>query len=258
MPHARSLFVSSLLTLLLATSASASGSGSHLFTFLKEQVPGGALEQTWAPGFGVGRTFQPLTLTSSDAAFANPSGDHTVAVLTNNDVNLGGIAAAFTDNRGCQDYYWSGWFFTGAGNTRRGLVVRADPTNDFQTFYQLVVNAGLFQLRFRKFVNGAPQPDLASWFLNTLPPGIPQVNTWHRLEISAQGNVFRCWFDDVEMTTAPIVDNDNPILLGWVGAYNFSASVGETPVYFDDLALQGDRNTPVRHASWGEVKQRFR
>jgi hypothetical protein len=256
MPLARTLFASSLLTALLATSAGAAG--GHAYIFLQEHVPGGALENVWAPGFGVGRTFTPLTLPSTDPASPNPSGDNTVAVLTNNDVNLGGIAAAFADNGGCPDYYWSGWFFTGAGNTRRGLVVRADPSNGFQTFYQLVVNAGLFQLRFRKFVNGAPLPDLGSWFLNTLPGGVPQANTWHQMEISAQGNVFRCWFDGIEMTTAPIVDNDSPILQGWVGAYNFSASVGEVPVYFDDLLLEGDRPTPVRHSTWGELKQRFR
>ena len=256
MPHARSLFGSLLLSAVLASSAGATG--SHLFTFLEEHVTGGTLQHAWSPGFGVGRTFQPLTLPPTSPAYPNPSGDNTVAVLTNNDVNLGGIATALTDNLGCNDYYWSGWFFTGDGNTRRGLLVRADPTNDFQTFYQLVVNAGLFQLRFRKFVNGAPLPDLASWTLNTLPGGVPQVNTWHKLEISAQANQFRCWFDGIEMTTSPIVDATNPILTGWVGAYNFSASVGEVPVYFDDLVLEGDRNTPARHATWGEVKRRFR
>jgi hypothetical protein len=255
MPLARTLCVSLLLTATLAGSAAASG--GHLFTFLQERVPDGTLENVWSPGFGVGRTFVGATLPSTDPAFTNPSGDHTVAVLTNNDINLGGIAACAAESK-CPDYYWSGWFFTGGGNTRRGLIVRADPTNQFQTFYQLVVNAGLFQLRFRKFVNGAPLPDLASWFLNTLPGGLPQVNTWHQMEISAQGNQFRCWFDGVEMTTAPIVDNDSPILTGWVGAYNFSASVGEVPVYFDDLLLEGDKPTPVRRTTWGELKQRFR
>lgn len=254
MPHARTFFASMLLSAALATSASAAG---HPYVFFQERVPGGVLENTWQDGFGLGRTFQPLTMSPSDPAYANPSGDHTVAVLTNNDVNLGGLAEAA---RGfpCPDYFWSGWFFTGDGNTRRGLVVRADSTNGYQSFYQLVVNAGLFQLRFRKFVDGAPLPDLASWFLNTLPGGVPQVNTWHSMMISAQGNQFRCWFDDVEMTTAAIVDNDSPLLTGGVGAYNFSASVGEVPVYFDDLLLEGDRPTPVRNASWGEVKRRFR
>lgn len=256
MPLARTLFVSLLLAATLVSHASAAG--THAFTFLRERVPGGALENSWSPGFGVGRTFQPLTLPPTDPAAPNPSGDNTVAVLTNNDINLGGIAAALTSNLGCNDYYWSGWFFTGEGNTRRGLIVRADPTNDFQTFYQLVVNAGLFQLRFRKFVNGAPLPDLGSWFLNTLPGGVPQANTWHHLEISAQANQFRCWFDGIEMTTAPIVDNDSPILTGWVGAYNFSATVGEVPVYFDDLLLEGDQPTPARLTTWGQLKQRFR
>jgi hypothetical protein len=255
MPHARTFFASILLSATLATSASAAG---HPYVFLQERVPGGVLENTnWQDGFALGRTFQPLTMSPSDPAYANPSGDHTVAVLTNNDVNLGGLAVAA---RGfpCPDYFWSGSFFTGAGNTRRGLIVRADSSNGYQSFYQLVVNAGLFQLRFRKFVNGAPLPDLASWFLNTLPGGVPQLNTWHSMMISAQGNQFRCWFDDVEMTTAPIVDNASPLLTGGVGAYNFSASVGEVPVYFDDLKLTIEGAVPARTTTWGAIKKLYR
>ena len=59
----------------------------------QERVPGGTLEQTWLPGFGVGRSFTPLTLTAGNPAIPNPSGDNTVAVLQNVDINLGGIAA---------------------------------------------------------------------------------------------------------------------------------------------------------------------
>lgn len=252
MSLARALFASLLLSAVLATPASA------LFLLKQERVPAGALEQSWSPGFGVGRTFEPLTLASGDPALPNPSGDNTVAVLTNNATSLGGIAEAATDPLGHADYTWSAWFFTGAGDTRRGLVVRADPTNGFQTFYQLVVNAGLFQLRFRKFVNGAPLPDLASWTLNTLPGGIPQANTWHHMRVVAAGNSFRCFFDGVEMTTSPILDATDPILQGWVGAYNFSATVGDVPVYFDDLKLEADTPSPARSTTWGELKQRFR
>ena len=252
MALARTLSLAVLLSAALAPSANA------LFLLKQERVPGGELEQTWSPGFGVGRVFTPLTLTSEDPAIPNPSGDNTVAVLTNNATQLGGIALAAMEPLGHADYTWSGWFFTGAGDTRRGLVLRADPTNEFQTFYQLVVNAGLFQLRFRKFVAGAPLLDLGSWFLNTLPGGVPTANSWHHLQVSAAGNSFRCFFDGIEMTTAPIVDATDPILRGWVGAYNFSASVGEVPVYFDDLKLEADTPSPTLRASWGELKQRFR
>lgn len=224
----------------------------------QERVPGGALEQTWLPGFGVGRIFTPLVLPAGDPAMPNPSGDNTVAVLQNNDINLGGIAACATDPNGYADYTWEGWFFTGAGDTRRGLILRADPTNGFQTFYQFVINPGLFQLRFRKFVGGGPLPDLASWFTNTLPGGVPTANSWHHMKVMANANSFRCFFDGTELTAAPIVDTSAPILGGWVGAYNFSASIGEVPVYFDDLTLSIEGATPSRTTTWGAIKKLYR
>lgn len=224
----------------------------------QERVPGGALEQTWSPGFGVGRIFVPLVLAPGDPAINTPSGDNTVAVLQNNDIGLGGIAVAATDPSGFSDYTWEGSFFTGAGNTRRGLILRADPNDGFQTFYQFVINPGLFQVRFRKFIAGAPLPDLASWFLNTLPAGVPTVNSWHHMKVVANANQFRCFFDGIELTATPIVDASAPILGGWVGAYNFSASTSEVPVYFDDLTLTIEGAVPTRTTTWGAVKKLFR
>ena len=226
----------------------------------QERVPGGVLEQTWLPGFGVGRSFTPLVLPTGDPAIPNPSGDNTVAVLQNNDISLGGIAACATDPNGTADYCWESDFFTGAGNTRRGLILRADPTNGFQTFYQFVINAGLFQIRFRKFVNGAPlATDLGSWFANVLPAGVPTVNSWHHLRVDATANSFNCYFDGTKLNASPIVDATDPILTGWVGAYNFSASVGEVPAYFDDLDLScPDQPTAARGATWGALKKLYR
>ena len=51
---------------------------------------------------------------------------------------------------------------------RRGLVLRADPSNNYQSFYMFVIEPGLFQIRFRKLVNGSPTT-LASWFSTVLP-----------------------------------------------------------------------------------------
>jgi hypothetical protein len=224
----------------------------------QERVPGGVLEQTWQPGFGVGRTFTPLTLAAGDPAIPNPSGDNTVAVLQNNDINLGGIAACATDPLGLPDYTWEADFFTGAGSTRVGLILRADPSNGFQTFYQFVINAGLFVIRFRKFVNGAPNPaDLASWNATVLSGGIPQQNTWHHLRVDAAANSFDCYFDGQKLNAVPIVDATSPILTGWVGAYNFSASTGEVPVYFDNLTLNVGP-TPTRGTTWGALKKLYR
>ena len=225
----------------------------------QERVPGAVLEQTWLPGFGVGRTFTPLALPAGDLAIPTPSGDNTVAVLTNVATSLGGIAVAATDPSGFADYTWEGDFFTGAGNTRVGLILRADPSNGFQTFYQLVINPGLFQIRFRKFVAGAPLPDLASWLATVLPGGVPTANSWHHLKVVALANTFRCYFDGYELTGGvPIVDNSAPILGGWVGAFNFSASVGEVPVYFDSMVLSIVGAVPTRASSWTAVKKLYR
>ena len=224
----------------------------------QERVPGGALEQTWSPGFGVGRNYTPLTLSGADPAFPTPSGDTTVAVLQNVATSLGGIAVSATDPSGFADYTWEGDFFTGAGNTRVGLILRADPTNGFQTFYQLVINPGLFQVRFRKFVAGAPLPDLAIWFTNILPAGVPTANSWHHLKVIAQANSFRCFFDTTELTSTPVVDTSSPILGGWVGGFNFSASVGEVPVYFDNLTLSIVGAVPTHTSSWASVKKLYR
>jgi hypothetical protein len=242
-----------LFSLMSAAAAQAAG-------IKKERVPGGTLEQTWLPGFGVGRTFTPLTLPAGDPAIPNPSGDNTVAVLQNNDINLGGIAACATDPDGHADYIWEGNFFTGGGDTRRGLILRADPTNGFQTFYQFVFNAGLFQIRFRKFVNGAPiVPDLASWFATVLPGGVPALNSWHHLKVDATANSFDCYVDGFKLNATPIVDATDPILTGWVGAYNFSATIGEVAAYFDDLDLScPTAPTAVRGATWGALKKLYK
>jgi len=249
---ARKVSITVILLAAVVSSANAAG-------IKKETVPGGTLEQTWLPGFGVGRSFTALTLTGADPAIPNPSGDNTVAVLQNNDTNLGGIAACATDPGGYSDYTWEANFFTGNGDTRRGLILRADPTNGFQTFYQFVINAGLFQIRFRKFVAGAPVvPDLASWFATVLPAGVPALNSWHHLRVDATANAFDCWFDGTKLNATPIVDATDPILTGWVGAYNFSASVGEVPVYFDDLDLTCTTPpTAARGTTWGALKKLY-
>jgi len=250
---ARNVFLAAALLAASVSAANAAG-------IKVERVPGGALEQTWLPAFGVGRTFTPLTLTGADPAIPNPSGDNTVAVLQNVDINSGGIAACATDPNGFADYTWEANFFTGAGDTRRGLILRADPSNGFQTFYQFVINAGLFQIRFRKFVAGAPVvPDLASWFATVLPGGVPTVNSWHHLRVDATANSFDCWFDGFKLNATPIVDATDPILTGWVGAYNFSASVGEVPAYFDDLDLScTSAPTAARGTTWGALKKLYR
>ena len=220
-----------------------------------ERVPGGALELIWLPGFNTPRDLQPLLLDSSNPAYANPSGDHTVGVATNAPQDSGGIVLTCTDPAGLSDYTWEGWFFTGDGNTRRGLVLRADPSNNFTTCYQFVIQSGLFQINFRRLNNQTPTT-LGTWFANTLPNGVPAVNTWHHMKVVAQDSTFRCFFDDFELTTAPIVDSG--IASGWVGVYNFRFDLGGVPVYFDDLTLSGQDPTPTHPVTWGQVKALYR
>jgi hypothetical protein len=246
----RSLLILSLLAVLAPVAGAA--------VVKQERVPGGALELTWSPGFGVGRVFTPLALPAGDPAIPSPTGDNTVAVLQNVATGLGGIAECATDPSGFADYTWEGDFFTGAGNTRVGLILRADPSDGFQTFYQFVINPGLFQIRFRKFVGGGPLPDLASWLATVLPGGVPTANSWHHMKVIAMANSFRCFFDGTELTSTPILDTTAPILGGWVGAYNFSASVGEVPVYFDNLTLSIEGVVPTKTTTWASVKKLYR
>jgi hypothetical protein len=254
---AKRLALSIVLSAILVTAA---GAGVR-----EEHVTGGVLDLVWQPGLLLPNN-DPLPnkmaaaiLDPSDPAYANPSGDHTVAVATNSFApDSGGVILTCTDPAGFADYSWEGWMFTGAGNTRRGLVVRADPSNSFQSCYQFVIQSGLFQLNFRKLVNAAPTT-LATWFATALPAGSVPPNTWHKMKVIAVGNGFRCFFDDFELTGGvPIVDMSGPSLpAGWVGAYNFRFDLGDIPVYFDDLVLDG-LATPTRPSSWGAIKALYR
>jgi hypothetical protein len=238
-------FTASVLCAMSATAA----------PLLEEHVTGGALDLPWLNGFGVSANMQAATLTPGHPAFANPSGDHTVAVATTMPPDSGGIVLSATEPAGLSDYEWEAWIFTGDGNSRRGLVVRADPTNGFASNYQLVIQSGLLQMNFRKLLNGSPTT-LGSWFTNTLPGGVPAVNSWHHMKVVAQGSQFRCFWDGTELTAAPIVDSD--VAIGWVGVYNFRFDVGGIPFYADDLLLSPLGVTPTVTRSLGQVKELFR
>ena len=245
----KALIISLTLTLGLVAAATAG-------TLAEEHVTGGNLDLVWAPGFATPNNMYAKTLVASDPAYNNPSGDHTVAVAQNASPDSGGLIVTVT-NPGAvgPDYSWEGWFFTGDGNTRRGLILRANPANDFTSCYQMVIEAGLFQIRFRKLLNRTPTT-LATWFATALPAGSIPVNTWHKMKVVATGSEFRCYFDDFELTGTPIIDTD--YATGWVGVYNFRFDLGNVPAYFDDLVLNGDVATPTRHNTWGALKQRFR
>jgi hypothetical protein len=221
----------------------------------EEHCTNGALDLVWDPGFGLSNRLQPLSLLPSDPAYANPSGDHTVGVATNSAApDSGGLILTTTDPAGLADYVWEARIFTGNGNTRRGLVVRADPTNGFTSSYQFVIQSGLLQVNFRKLINQTPTT-LGTWFSNSFPGGSPTVNSWHKMKVIALGNTFRCFWDDVELTTAPIVDSD--LSSGWVGVYNFRADLGGVPFYVDDLVLSPAPTVPVAPTTWGALKARY-
>jgi len=220
----------------------------------EEHVTGGQLDLVWQNGYFVSANMKPLTLVPSDPGYANPSGDHTVACATNMPPDSGGIILTATDPAGLADYDWEAWIFTGDGNTRRGLVVRADPANGFQSSYQFVIQSGLFQLNFRKLIDQSPTT-LGTWFANTLPGGVPAANTWHHMKVSAIGSSFRCFWDGFELTTSPIVDS--ALATGWVGVYNFRFDLGGVPFLTDDLLLSPGGETAAGRTSWGAVKLRY-
>ena len=245
-----------LMLTLAPTWASAAG-------MLEEHVAGGTLDLPWRNGFGVSNMLQPLTISAGHPAYPNPSGDGTVGLaLTSSAPDSGGLILTCTDPGGIADYSWEARVFTGDGNSRRGIVVRADaatladadPGNDFATCYQFVVQQGLLQFNFRRLVNSAPTT-LGTWFSNTFPGGSPAPNTWHHMKVIAVGNTFRCFWDGYELTTTPIVDATIPT--GWVGVYNFRFDLGNIPFYVDDLILNDLAKTPAARLSWGELKRRY-
>jgi hypothetical protein len=230
---------------------------------LEEHVTGGNLDLAWRNGLGISNMLQPLTISAGHPAYPNPSSDGTVGLaLSSTAPDSGGLILTCVDPGGVSDYSWEGWVFTGDGNSRRGLVVRADaatladadPGNDFSTCYQFVVQSGLLQFNFRRLVNSAPTT-LGTWFSNTFPGGTPQVNTWHRMKVTAVGNTFRCFWDGYELTSTPIVDS--AIASGWVGVYNFRFDLGSIPFYVDDLILDDLATTPASRTSWGALKRRY-
>jgi hypothetical protein len=250
MHMAKTLSLASLLALAVALPAAA--------TVVEEHVPNGNTQLVWVTGFNTNRMLIGGVLDGADPAYANPSGDHTVGVLTTAITDSGGIALSCTDPQGQSDYTWEGWFFTGDGTTRRGLIVRGDPTNNFYSTYQFVLYAGNAQLTFRKLLNQTPTT-LQSWIGPAIPGGIPAANTWHHLKVTAVANTFRLWWDDTELTSGgPIVDTNGPLLTGWVGVYNFRFDISNLTTYFDDLILTSESPTPTRNSTWGSLKALYR
>ncbi len=232
-------------------------SQAQAVSIAEEHVNGGALQLNWLPGYDTPRTLLALTMNPSDPGYSNPSGDHTVGVLTNTVQDSGGIALSAIDPQGQNDYTWEGWFFTGDGNTRRGLVLRASVGDNFKSSYQFVLYSGMAQLVFRRLVGQTPT-SLRSWVGPQIPGGIPLVNTWHHLKVEATGNQFRLWYDGVELTAGNPVVDATPLLTGFVGVYNFRFDLGNVPVYFDDLMLTTQNVVPARTTTWGAIKNLYK
>ncbi len=224
----------------------------------EEHIPGGVTQLNWLTGFDTNRRLEGLTLGSLDPAYANPSGDHTVGSLTTAIPDSGGIALSCVDPLGQADYVWEGDVFTGNGDSRRGLVVRADYASNFSNCYVFVLYAGMAQIQFRKLAGQTPT-SLGTWITGTLPGGIPALNSWHHMKVQATANQFRLWWDNTELTAGnPITDTNSPYLTGFVGVYNFNFSVGGLTALFDDLVLSTEQVVPAANTSWGRVKALYR
>lgn len=224
----------------------------------EEHVTGGVKQLNWLTGFDTDRRLEALTFGPGDPGFANPSGDHTVGSLTTAIPDSGGIALSCVDPLGQADYTWEGWVFTGNGDSRRGLVLRADYSNNFKNCYLFVLYAGMAQIQFRKLAGQTPT-SLRAWLTGTLPGGVPQLNSWHHMKVQATANLFRCWWDGTELTAGnPIVDTNAPYLTGFVGVYNFNFTTGGLTAHFDDLVLSTENVVPAANTSWGRLKSLYR
>jgi hypothetical protein len=248
--------VRTLLATAVALTLIAGSAGAVVVT--EEHVPGGVTQLNWLTGFDTNRRLEGLTLGAADPAYANPSGDHTVGSLTTAIPDSGGIALSAVDPLGQADYTWEGWVFTGNGDSRRGLFLRGDYSNNFKNGYVFVLYAGMGQIQFRKLAGQTPT-SLRAWLTGTLPGGTPQLNTWHYMKVEAVANQFRCWWDNTELTAGdPILDTNAPYLTGFVGVYNFNFSVGGITALFDDLVLSTENIVPTSNTSWGRLKSLYR
>lgn len=248
--------VRTLLATAVALTLFAGTSGAVVVT--EEHVPGGVPQLNWLTGFHTDRKLEGLTLTPLDLAYANPSGDHTVGALTTAIPDSGGLALSCVDPLGQADYVWEGWMNTGNGDSRRGLVVRADYPSNFSNCYVFVLYAGMGQLQFRKLAGQTPT-SLGAWLTATLPGGAPTLNSWHHMKVQASANQFRLWWDNTELTAGtPIVDGTNPYLTGFVGTYSFNFSVGGITTLFDDLVLSTEQVVPASTTSWGRLKALYK
>lgn len=223
---------------------------------IQETVPGGELELEWVGGYGMPLTMEGAILESGNVGYGNPSGDNTVAVLTNHPPSMGGLGMAMTDPGDVSDYVFEAYFNTSDGSSRRGLLFRANPDNYFGSAYQFVLEPGLLQLKFRKLANHGAD-ELADWFTTTSPGGLPGENEWHHLKVEANGPNFRFWFDGYELTEGtPLVDTD--LMTGWVGLYNFRYDIGGIPVLFDDILLSDVEPISTVDQTWDNVKSLYR
>jgi hypothetical protein len=250
MTLAKGILAAALAALTLSSVAGAA-------PYRAERVTGGALDLAWQNGFNTSNTMLPLTLDAAHPAYGNPSGDHTVGVAENSVPDSGGICVSTTDAGGQSDYVWESWIFTGDGNTRRGLLVRATPTDNATNFYMLVIESGLFQIRFRK-LQGQTPTTLGSWLATSFPGGIPTVNQWHHMKIIAIGNQFRCFWDGYELNGMTPIEDPSPLPSGDVGVYNFRFDLGQVPVYYDDLYLSYPDATPARKVTLAGIKQLYK
>lgn len=253
----RTLLATAVALTLIAGAAAAAGTTGP-FVITEEHVTGGAMQLNWLTGFFTDRKLEPLTPGVADPAYANPSGDHTVGALTTAIPDSGGLALSCVDPLGQADYEWEGWVFTGNGDSRRGLVVRADHAANFSNAYVFVLYAGMGQLQFRKLAGQTPT-SLRAWITSTLPGGVPALNSWHHMRVQASANMFRCWWDGAELTAGnPIIDATSPYLTGFVGVYNFNFSVGGITAHFDDLVLSTEQVVAAKNTSWGRLKNLYR
>ncbi len=247
--------VRTILATAIALTLTAGAAGA--VTVIEDHFTGGVPQLTWQTGFHTDRKMEGLALDPSDPAYANPSGDHAVGALTTTVPDSGGIALSCTDPMGQADYTWEGWINMGNGDTRRGLVLRADYPSNFESCYQFVIYAGLAQIQFRKLVGQMPT-SLGAWITGSLPGGVPALNSWHSMKVEAVANQFRCWWDNTELTAGtPIVDSTDPLLTGFVGVYSFNFSTGGITTYFDDLVLSTEHVVPASTSTWGRLKRLY-
>jgi hypothetical protein len=230
---------------LFSLSFTTSGTGQILY---EDHFTDGTTDITWHSAW-FDSAGNPLTPMEVDSVGDNPSGDGWVGAVTGDSETLGGLGLAWAGRLNLTNYSMEAEVYVAlAGGYYDAIMVRIDGSGDVIRGYQLAANFntmyGAAKIKFRRYYT---VPDsivtLAEWSGNDIPGGPPTVDGWHKMEIVAEGDEFRCFWDEQELPGGPIIDS--VLESGPFGVYVFDFT-GSSTTLVDDVIVRSV-GPPYKH-----------